>query len=96
MNLNETFDRLTLGEIAKIEELSGASIAAIGDEETPKGKALAAVAFVVKRRTNPTFTWNEAMGLTLAEAFGVLGIEEDPEEAADPTEPALADPSPSE
>lgn len=77
--------RLTLGEVAKIEELSGQPISAIGDDDKPKGLALAALAFIAKRRENPSFSWNEAQQLTFDEAQAVLGIDaaEEQEEAAE-------------
>lgn len=69
------FDSLTLGEVALIEELSGQSIGQIADESTPKGKALAAIAMVTKRRQgDPTFTWNQANALTLDQANAILGL----------------------
>lgn len=73
-------NRLTLGEVAKIEELSGQSISAIGDEDAPKGKALAAMAFVAKRRENPKFSWNEATALTFDEANELIGLSTDDED----------------
>lgn len=97
------YTRLTLGEVAKIEELSGQSIATIGQESAPKGAVLAAMAFVAKRREQlaagekPTFTWNDAQGLTFEEANALLGLsdDEDEEAATDPTEAAEpATPSP--
>lgn len=68
---------LTLGEVAKVEDLSGQPIAAFADEDKPKGLALAALAFVWRKRQDPTFKWNDALGLTLAEANEILGIGED-------------------
>lgn len=77
-------NKLTLGEVAKIEELSGKPISAIGDDDAPKGLALAALVFVAKRREDPKFTWNDALGLGLEEANAALGLDEDEEDAADP------------
>ena len=79
---------LTLGEIDKIEDLSGRSIDSIGDDGAPKGKMLAAMVFVMKRRQHlaegrpPSPTdWNDALGMTMVEANEVLGIVKDePEE----------------
>ena len=92
--------RLTLGEVAKVEELSGLAISAIGDDAAPKGRALAALAFVAKRREDPKFSWNDAQLLTFDEAQAILGIgdqdqDQDPdgEEAEpDPTEPSWEQP----
>lgn len=63
LNINS----LTLGEVAKVEELSGLPFAAIADDEKPKGLAIAALAFVAKRRTDPAFTWNQAQALTFTD-----------------------------
>jgi hypothetical protein len=78
LNINS----LTLGEVAKVEELSGLPFAAIADEERPKGLALAALAFVAKRRSDPKFTWNDAQGLTMVD-FGSLISMGDDEPAGD-------------
>lgn len=82
--------KLTMAEVAKIEELSGQSITEIGEESTPKGLALAAMALVTKRREgDPKFTWNQACGLTFDEANEILGLsdEDETEDEADPTDP---------
>lgn len=81
--------RLTLGEVAKIEELSGQSITSIGEDDAPKGKTLAAMAFVAKRREDASFTWNAAQNLTFDEANEILGLtdEDEQEQDADPTVP---------
>lgn len=86
--------RLTLGEVAKIEELSGMPISAIGDDDRPKGLALAAFAFVTKRREDPQFTWNAAQALTFQEVQDLLGLgqEDEEEEEAGPLD---QDPTPS-
>lgn len=73
-------ERLTLGEVAKIEELSGQPISAIGEDDKPKGLALAAMAFVAKRREDPKFTWNAAQNLTFDEANEILGLTEGEDE----------------
>lgn len=80
-------DKLTLGEIDKVESLAGVSISQLGEDETPKGKMLAALAFVAKRREEmaaglpPKFSWNDALELTIDEANALigLGVEDDPE-----------------
>lgn len=72
--------KLTLGEVAKIEELSGMPISAIGDDDRPKGLAMAALAFVAKRREDPKFSWNAAQGLTTEEANEILGADTEEED----------------
>lgn len=72
---------LTLGEVAKIEDLSGMPISAIADDDAPKGNALAALAMIVKRRSGePAFTWNQAQALTFTEVNDLLGLDEDAED----------------
>lgn len=74
--------KLTLGEIAKIEELTGLSIGALADDTAPKAKMLIAIAFVLKRRENPKFTYIDAEQLTMSDLaeLGLGGeVEPDPE-----------------
>lgn len=88
-------DKLTLGEIDKVESLAGVSISQLGEDGTPKGKMLAALAFVAKRREEmgaglpPKFSWNDALELTIDEANALIGLGEDESEddEADPTQP---------
>ena len=61
-------DSLTLGEVAKVESLSGLSISQIAEDDQPKGLALAALVFVFKRREDPSYTWNKAQDVTVTEA----------------------------
>lgn len=67
---------LTMGEIAKIEDLSGLPISALGEEGSPKGKLMAAFALVVKRRTDPKFTLEMANQMTMDEITALLGVDE--------------------
>lgn len=69
--------KLTLGEVAKVEELSHLPITVMGDDERPKGLLTAAIAFVIKRRSSPEFTWNDALALTLDQANDIVGISDD-------------------
>lgn len=63
---------LTMGEIAKVEELSGQPLAALADDDKPKGKLMAALAFVIKRREDPKFTLESANNMTMAEITALL------------------------
>lgn len=71
---------LTVGEIAKIEELSGQAITAMGNDDAPKGLMLAALAMIAKRRQDPAFTWNQAQTLTFSEANALIGLSQDDDE----------------
>lgn len=71
------FNKLTLGEVAAIEDLGGQSIAMIAEDDTPVGKPLAAIAMVIKRRTgDPTFTFNQALAMPMDEATALLASDD--------------------
>lgn len=73
---------LTLGEVAKIEDLTGLPMTRLGDDDAPKGAMLAAMAFITKRRQDMTFTWNQAQELTLEAANEILGLADDEDDSA--------------
>jgi hypothetical protein len=58
---------LTLGEIATVERLSGRAFADISDESLPKGELLSALAFVIKKRADQSFTYEQAQQLTMSD-----------------------------
>lgn len=77
------YSTLTLGEVAFIEDLSGLSIGSIADEDMPKGKAMAALVTVLKRRTGfPDFKFNDALNVSMAEVNELMGLDESEEEEA--------------
>jgi len=51
---------LTIGEICEIEDLTGMPLDALGQADKHKGKMLQALAFIVKRREDPDFTFEDA------------------------------------
>lgn len=73
---NFSIEHLTLGELAQLEELSGVSMTEMGDTSAPKAKFLTALAYLAKRRDEPSFTYSQAEVLTVAELNGVLGADE--------------------
>jgi hypothetical protein len=64
--------KLTLGEVSEIEERSGQSINAMGDPNAPKGKLMAAMAYVMKRRSNPKYRFEDALNLPMEELDGMF------------------------
>ena len=50
--------------------------AALGDEDAPKGKLMAALALVINRRTDPKFTLEMANKMTMAEITALIGGDE--------------------
>ncbi len=71
-------EKMTLGEIAMVEELGGQSIASVGEDNVPMGKMLAALAMVAKRRDGfPTFKFGDALAMTMEEAQNEIGWDDD-------------------
>lgn len=64
---------LTLGEVAKVEEISGVAVGLIEDATVPKGKLFAALVYVVQKRSDPKYTLAMAMDLSLDDATNLLG-----------------------
>ncbi len=61
------FDDITLGEIAEIEDYAGLPFSEIGEEKVGVIKLRIALAWVLKRRTDPSFTIKDAEGLTTSD-----------------------------
>lgn len=76
MNLFD-FDSLTLEEVELIENLTNSSIDEAFANGKPKGKALAAFVWVVKKRSNPSYKMEEAKKLSLKEALGMIKGDEE-------------------
>lgn len=81
--------RLTLGEVAKLEDLSGMPMARIGDEDAPQGKLLAAMVFVSERRNGNAISWPECLNIEVPEAMAMLGMDADDEPEAAPEQVAI-------
>jgi hypothetical protein len=67
------FEDITLGEIAEIEDYAQLPFSEVGDEKIGVIKLRIALAWIIKRRTNPDFTIAEAEKLTpndFAQLFG--------------------------
>lgn len=90
------FQKLTLGEVEEIEDITGTTLAHLFSrpEEIP-AKAVAAIAYVILRRTDPTITIEATRALDYEEVLevfsGAMGEELGKAPAAPPT---LAPPAP--
>jgi hypothetical protein len=75
----EKFDvnSLTLGEVAEIENLSGYAIGLMSDPSTPSAGMLTAVAYVIKKRGNPKYTYAMASTLTMGEVLELVGEDDE-------------------
>jgi len=60
-----SLEDLKIREIEEIEEILGAGLDAAFKEGAPKGKAMRAVAFVQRKRTQPDFTLEQAGELVI-------------------------------
>ena len=66
------FESLTLEEVETIENLIGLSIDEAFGNGKPKGKALKVFTWIMKKRTNPSFTIEEASKLSLRDALSMI------------------------
>jgi hypothetical protein len=75
------FEAMTLSEVEEIELLTGRSIETIMSDEAPRGRALKAIIWVLKKREDPSFTLEQAGKLSLKEAAKLFqGDEADPKD----------------
>jgi hypothetical protein len=75
------FNSMTLNEVEEIEMLAGRSIESLMEDGAPRGRALKAIIWVMKRREDPNFTFEQAGALSLAEASAVFtGDPQDPKD----------------
>jgi hypothetical protein len=70
------FEELTLDDIELIEQLTGSPIESITAEENPKGKTLKVLIWVMKRKTEPNFTIEQAGLLSFKEAVAMFNSED--------------------
>jgi hypothetical protein len=57
------FDSFTLGEIVELEDLSGVPVSQFADETRPRGRMMAALAYIIRKREDSTFTFTDALNL---------------------------------
>lgn len=67
------FDDLTLGEVEEIEMLIGRGIDEIFSDGNPKGRALRVLYYVIKKKENPEYTFEETEKVSQADALKLLG-----------------------
>jgi hypothetical protein len=77
---NFDFESLTLNEVEQIELITGSSIDQMMDAGQPKGKALKAIIFTIKKRTDPNFTLEQAGSISMTDANKLFLGEDDPKE----------------
>lgn len=67
------FDDITLGEIAEIEDYAGLPFSDIGEEKVGVIKLRIGLAWIMKRRTDPSFTIKDAEKLTTTDMANLFG-----------------------
>jgi hypothetical protein len=72
------FESLTLNEVEQIELITGNSIDQLMDAGQAKGKAMKAIIFVMKKRTDPNFTIEQAGAISMSDANALFVGESDP------------------
>lgn len=66
------FESLTLEEVELIENLTNIGIDEAFGNGKPKGKALAAFVWVVRKRNDPSYKMEDAKKLSLKEALAMI------------------------
>ena len=70
------FENITLGEIAAIEDYAKLPFSMIGDDAAGVYRLRIGLAWAIKRRTDPTFTWAQAEALTPNDLTALFGDDE--------------------
>jgi hypothetical protein len=81
-------NQLTIGEIQTAERLGQSSVSVLNDPEQPKAGMLMGLAYVITKRTDPTFTIAQASALTLSECSSLISADDDDDEDDAPKENA--------
>lgn len=74
------FNSLTLDEVEQIELMIGRNIDGIMEDGAPRGRALKVLIFIMKKRTDPKFTMEDAGKLSLEEATDLFNGAADPKD----------------
>ena len=70
-----SIDKLTLAEVAEVEDLAGQPFQAVTERAAMKGRLMQAIVYVLKRQENPDFTFDDAGQMTMAEMNEVLAVD---------------------
>ena len=75
-HFNIDINDLTIAEVVEIEDRTGLPLDALGDADKPKGRMLQALAYIVKKRENPDFTWEMAGELKITTTSEPVPLED--------------------
>jgi hypothetical protein len=79
-DMNVDINTLTLGEVAAVEDLSGLAIDQLGEEGVKKGRLYAAIIFVLNKRANPDYKFEDALNLDMAALADMFQTDPDPKD----------------
>ena len=71
---------LTAGEISRLEKLIGRSMTTFTDEDKPQADVLAGFAYLIKHREDKSFTFEQALALTLTELNEIISPDSEEEQ----------------
>lgn len=74
----DLLDNLTLGDIEDVEELSGIGFGSFRDGSGVPARAIRALAYVVRRKTDPALTFEGCRDMTMNELLALLQSEPAP------------------
>jgi len=63
---------LTIAEVAEVESLSGQPFADLGDPKAPKGRLMQSIVYVMRRKTDSSFSFEQAGLLTMDEMSALM------------------------
>ena len=67
---------LTLGEVEEVENYAGLPLASLADDNAPKGKLMVALGWIMKRKSDPSFTLQQAKMMTSKDLNDLLGADD--------------------
>lgn len=79
---DQIYKSLKMSELGLVESKSGMGIGSMSDMNLPKAALLTAMAWIVRKRENPTFTYEQAEDLTQSEVNEILGMDDEEGEDA--------------
>lgn len=76
--MNIDFNSLTLDEVELVENMTQKSIETIMDAGVPRGRALKALVFILRKRIDPDYTIEQAGKVSLEQAAQIFQSVNDP------------------
>ena len=70
---NIDINSLTIAEVVEIEDRTGMPLDALGQTDKPKGRMLQALAYISKRKDDPSFTFEDAGALKISTTSSKAG-----------------------